>query len=223
LQGLSIFLAILAAAIWMAAVSYVDYQVAQLVRLSNRKLSEMNIAQQLFFKTLKFPVSDSLWIVSGVIVLFIAVIFGLIDFWFLFILVVIGTIVLAFALYSDVQQIEQVYRSIPVSLPVSKRMDSHVSSHAQLLGIQGEYVQKTLEFHHEITIGRNKENGIRLLEGSVSRIHARIVCANDQWFIQDKESKTGIYVNNQKINGAQRIYQGDRIRIASSEFRFTCG
>src|SRR6267154_246081 len=62
------------------------------------------------------------------------------------------------------------------------------------------------------TIGRKPENDLQLLSGSVSRHHAEIVYENDQYFIQDKESKSGTFVNEQQVTRRSLVHL-DRISI----------
>src|SRR6266700_2506652 len=62
------------------------------------------------------------------------------------------------------------------------------------------------------TIGRKPENDLQLLSGSVSRHHAEIVYENDTYFIQDKESKSGTFVNEQQITRRSLVHL-DRISI----------
>jgi hypothetical protein len=62
------------------------------------------------------------------------------------------------------------------------------------------------------TIGRKPENDLQLLSGSVSRHHAEIVYENGQYFIQDKESKSGTFVNEQQVTRRSLVHL-DRISI----------
>lgn len=50
------------------------------------------------------------------------------------------------------------------------------------------------------TIGRNSENDLYLLTPSISRQHAEIVFEDGGYYLVDKASKSGSYVNDQRIN-----------------------
>jgi uncharacterized membrane protein len=223
-ECLSIFLVVLTTAGWMCAVSYADYMVAQFLRFAKLPSSRMMSRERLSFQILKLPWGYSQWIVSGVIVLVIAFVFAMINFWVLAILAIISTVAISFALYNDAQQIEQINRNLPPPEPLRRPLiPQSLSAGVRLVGISGEHAKRTFEFDaadQEITIGRSQDNMLHLSKDSVSRHHARIACANNQWFIQDLSS-TGIYVNGKKVNGGQRIHQRDRIRIGSTEFEFT--
>jgi pSer/pThr/pTyr-binding forkhead associated (FHA) protein len=71
----------------------------------------------------------------------------------------------------------------------------------------------------EITIGRNQENVVRLVEKNVSRRHGRLFREGGRFYIEDLRSLTGIRVNGEKVKGPRPVEQGDRIRI--SEYDLT--
>lgn len=52
-----------------------------------------------------------------------------------------------------------------------------------------------------------------------SRVHARIVAADDSWAVADNESRNGTYVNGQKVREAS-LGDGHVIRIGSTELEF---
>ena len=62
------------------------------------------------------------------------------------------------------------------------------------------------------TIGRKPENDLQLLSGSVSRHHAEILYEGDTYYIQDKESKSGTFVNEQQVTKRALVHL-DRISI----------
>jgi pSer/pThr/pTyr-binding forkhead associated (FHA) protein len=70
-----------------------------------------------------------------------------------------------------------------------------------------------------LIIGRSRISNIYVADPSVSRRHARIRFSNEQWFIQDMGSSSGVYVNGAKVN-ASVLRSGDHIRIGSTEFEF---
>jgi serine phosphatase RsbU (regulator of sigma subunit)/pSer/pThr/pTyr-binding forkhead associated (FHA) protein len=62
-------------------------------------------------------------------------------------------------------------------------------------------------------MGRNPDCGIVIPVTSVSREHAQIVRKAGKFFIEDKQSRNGTFVNNQAINSLTALKNNDRIRI----------
>lgn len=68
-----------------------------------------------------------------------------------------------------------------------------------------------------ITIGRDAEAGIQILDRSASRFHAEIFPVGGMYFVRDLESKNGTYVNDEKITDEELLREGDVIKIGSTE------
>src|SRR5436309_10254500 len=62
-------------------------------------------------------------------------------------------------------------------------------------------------------LGRNPDCGIVIPVTSVSRKHAQILRVQGKYFIEDKQSRNGTFVNNQAINARTALKNNDRIRI----------
>lgn len=62
-------------------------------------------------------------------------------------------------------------------------------------------------------LGRNPDCGIVIPITSVSREHAQIVRVQGRYFIEDKQSRNGTFVNNQAITVRTPLRNNDRIRI----------
>ena len=92
-----------------------------------------------------------------------------------------------------------------------------------------ERVQNTALLFHEKTgeryllkppvsmIGKMPDTvQIVLKEATVSRIHARLLCREEGWYLEDLNSKNGTYVNGSLLeNGKQvKLNSGDKIRFA---------
>lgn len=69
-----------------------------------------------------------------------------------------------------------------------------------------------------ITIGRQPDNTIVLADSQVSRHHATISLQAGTFVIQDLGSANGTYVNEQRIEAAQILHDGDVIRLGSIIF-----
>jgi len=73
----------------------------------------------------------------------------------------------------------------------------------------------------EFRIGR--EPGCHLvlrLEPRVSRRHARILCIEDDYALEDNCSTNGTFINGVRLDGAVQLRKGDQIKIGGREFKF---
>ncbi len=62
-------------------------------------------------------------------------------------------------------------------------------------------------------LGRNPECAIVIPITSVSREHAQIVRVDGQYYIEDRQSRNGTFVNNQAITNRTALKNNDKIRI----------
>jgi len=62
-------------------------------------------------------------------------------------------------------------------------------------------------------LGRNPDCAVVIPITSVSREHAQIVRVQGKYFIEDKGSRNGTFVNNQAITGKTQLKNNDQIRI----------
>src|SRR5436305_843944 len=96
---------------------------------------------------------------------------------------------------------------------------SHAEAEIQL-EVDGKVVSQRRLNKVVLTIGRVEQNDIRVPRDNpathqVSRLHAKILWKDQQWVIEDADSKFGLYYNGQKIK--ERVLQnGDRISIATT-------
>jgi serine/threonine protein kinase len=89
-----------------------------------------------------------------------------------------------------------------------------------IYGIRGEKAgQEFSIFNQGLTIGRAQKNQLRLVDRTVSRIHAKIIRTRRAFYIQDETSTLGTYVNGLRIppNKPILIKDGDRIEIGNSQ------
>ena len=65
----------------------------------------------------------------------------------------------------------------------------------------------------ELKIGRTKENDLTIEDLSVSKNHAEIRCVNKIFYLIDKKSLNGTYVNREKLDTEEmkEIFHGDKI------------
>jgi len=69
-------------------------------------------------------------------------------------------------------------------------------------------------------IGRASENDVVIDNAGVSAYHARIVHDGDRFFIEDKHSTNGVFVNGKRISRAP-LHFGDQITIYKHCLRFS--
>ncbi|CAD5114167.1 DgyrCDS3309 [Dimorphilus gyrociliatus] len=65
-----------------------------------------------------------------------------------------------------------------------------------------------------LNIGRAEDNDIKLQNSHhISRYHAKLICQNDDWYIMDCKSSNGVFINDVKIEPAQKtaLRDGDSI------------
>ncbi|MDI9246043.1 FHA domain-containing protein [Marinobacter sp. CHS3-4] len=79
----------------------------------------------------------------------------------------------------------------------------------------------------EVHVGRRADNDIRIDEISVSGHHAVIermpnayLEGTVDYYITDKDSTNGTFVNDLRVNERQRLNSNDLVRIGWNEFRF---
>ena len=65
----------------------------------------------------------------------------------------------------------------------------------------------------KFVMGRNPDCAVVIPVTSVSREHAQIVRVNGKFFIEDKQSRNGTFVNSQAITGRTPLKNNDKIRI----------
>ncbi len=74
----------------------------------------------------------------------------------------------------------------------------------------------------ETSIGKSKSNDIVLPQEDISRFHAVIAKKQKEWVITDTFSKTGVLVNNERVEGQAVIEDGDIITIGTIPLKFLC-
>jgi FHA domain/Bacterial regulatory proteins, luxR family len=76
-----------------------------------------------------------------------------------------------------------------------------------------------------LMVGRRAEMGISIdWDAEVSGLHAELQCLEGEWAILDDGLSTnGTYVNGQRINGRQRLRDGDRIRVGRTVLVYRFG
>ncbi|MCS6969898.1 MAG: FHA domain-containing protein [Planctomycetota bacterium] len=74
-----------------------------------------------------------------------------------------------------------------------------------------------------LTIGRDAEAGLQVLDRSASRFHCEVFPVGDMWFVRDLDSKNGTFVNDERLQDEELLRYGDIIKIGATELIFEAG
>jgi pSer/pThr/pTyr-binding forkhead associated (FHA) protein len=106
------------------------------------------------------------------------------------------------------------------SPPPIDRPPGFMASNPRLQGIRGSFSNSIVPItNHNFTIGRASDNDLQLHDTKVSRQHACLRYAQGAWYIQDRESTAGLWINDQPVQ-AIRLNSGDKITIGDEVFIF---
>ena len=87
----------------------------------------------------------------------------------------------------------------------------------RLIFLTGLLHGRVFTLHQDVTtIGRTTGNDVLILDGSVSRNHARLIFHHGQWSIEDSRSSNGTYVNRQRIKRPTVLKTGDQIQVGDA-------
>jgi serine phosphatase RsbU (regulator of sigma subunit)/pSer/pThr/pTyr-binding forkhead associated (FHA) protein len=69
-------------------------------------------------------------------------------------------------------------------------------------------------------LGRHPDCDIVLPVGAVSRQHAQIIKVENQYYLEDLKSRNGTFLNDECIEGRQKLSENDEVRICDLVFKF---
>lgn len=69
------------------------------------------------------------------------------------------------------------------------------------------------------SIGRAADNTIQIADTYTSARHALLTWREGRWFVEDRESRNGTFVNDTRISEPTIVSSGDVIRIGRTEMR----
>jgi len=72
----------------------------------------------------------------------------------------------------------------------------------------------------ELGIGRDPDNAIQLENPAVSRYHAEIYLQGYAWYVEDKRSTNGTYVNGAFLTWKSALNHNDRITVGKHTLVF---
>jgi pSer/pThr/pTyr-binding forkhead associated (FHA) protein len=110
--------------------------------------------------------------------------------------------------------------SLTAEMPAISDVRDIPAGHAALVVLRGPQAGEiwTLDNDH-IDVGRADDCGLFLDDITVSRHHAFFVREAGVWFLEDRGSLNGSYVNRLLISGRAPLKSGDEIQLG--KFRFT--
>lgn len=76
---------------------------------------------------------------------------------------------------------------------------------------------------YETSVGRSKSCDVVFSNTTVSRSHAVVALRKDGFYVFDTESKTGVYVNGEKIEKSAKLSDGDVIAFGTAIMKFYMG
>lgn len=76
---------------------------------------------------------------------------------------------------------------------------------------------------HAATIGRDHEADVTVVQGSVSREHARLHCKDGNWTVEDLDSTNGTFVDDARVDGWAVLEPMSAVRFGSIGFFFVTG
>ncbi|MEE4361390.1 MAG: FHA domain-containing protein [Pseudomonadales bacterium] len=78
--------------------------------------------------------------------------------------------------------------------------------------------QTPFAVHGEVIVGRSRGADLRIVQGYVSRRHARLWTEGGRLLIEDLGSTNGTFVNAQRIDGTRTLAPGDRVTFDQADF-----
>lgn len=113
--------------------------------------------------------------------------------------------------------LESPVSSLTVKTVMSKSTGEATPSQAIFTVLKGPDVGRVLSLPvgQIITLGRSEECTCRFEEGSLSRVHARVMSIAGQHVISDAGSTNGTFVNEQKLATPQALKSGDRVQLGT--------
>lgn len=75
---------------------------------------------------------------------------------------------------------------------------------------------------HRVNIGRTQDNDLRILDPTVSRLHAMLTVRNGDAVVVDANSRNGVFVNGIQVRYA-KLEDGDLLTFGTVRFRYRMG
>jgi pSer/pThr/pTyr-binding forkhead associated (FHA) protein len=101
------------------------------------------------------------------------------------------------------------------------KLTKEITSQPRLIMIQGDRQNAVFNLSGtQNTIGRSSACSISLNDAQISKQHALVLYHENDYWIEDTNSKNGIFVNGAKVQSQKRLFHGCIIRLGSTVLRF---
>lgn len=91
----------------------------------------------------------------------------------------------------------------------------------QLIVLEGEAERAVFEIPEDrATLGRDADNTVVLTDRQISKRHAVILRTDGVYWIEDLNSRNGVYVNGRRIEKRERLFDGSLLKLGSTILRF---
>ncbi len=88
--------------------------------------------------------------------------------------------------------------------------------HACLIVLDGPATGELFRLGDDNVVGRSEGATIRILDGQISRRHARILERGGSLWVEDLGSTNGTFVNDEPVFAPRPLQDGDRIRVGTT-------
>ena len=75
---------------------------------------------------------------------------------------------------------------------------------------------------HRVNIGRTHENDLRIVDPTVSRLHAMLTLRGGEAMLVDANSRNGVFVNGIQVRYA-KLEDGDLVTFGTVRYRYRVG
>lgn len=106
------------------------------------------------------------------------------------------------------------------SMETSLLADYHCPYLKSVIGEERIVINKT-----EFTVGRQQEKSDHVITNkNIGRLHAKISCCNNKYYITDMDSTNGTFINGSRVlsNKQYLLNHNDKIALANLEYLFVC-
>lgn len=76
-----------------------------------------------------------------------------------------------------------------------------------------------LDNQRDITIGRADDSAFVLNDDYASSHHARLLHRDNEWYLEDLDSRNGTFLNGQRVDQPEKLQPGMEIRIGRTTLR----
>ena len=115
-------------------------------------------------------------------------------------------------------------KSKTVVTVISKISERPTTRNAALVVIYGEDLGRKHDLEKATTIiGRSSKCDIQVDQDSISRNHAKIINEDNSASVSDMGSTNGTFVNDELVEGAMTLRNGDFIKIGRTIFKYIAG